>query len=121
MNNNKLPSCPHCKSPYVYDDGSILICPECAYEFNQEDIKIGEVKIVDANGNILINGDSVVVIKDLKLKGSSTIVKIGTKVKNIRLVNNDHNIDCRIPGIGRIALKSKLVKKYRWFVCLLYL
>ncbi|MDO5789233.1 MAG: zinc ribbon domain-containing protein YjdM [Fusobacterium sp.] len=108
-----LPNCPKCNSEYVYEDGALLICPECAYEWNPEaETEQEEVKVIkDANGNILQDGDTVTVIKDLKVKGSSLVVKIGTKVKNIRLVDGDHDIDCRIDGIGAMKLKSEFVKK----------
>lgn len=108
-----LPNCPKCNSEYVYEDGALLICPECAYEWNPEtDSEQEETKVIkDANGNILQDGDTVTVIKDLKVKGSSLVVKIGTKVKNIRLVDGDHDIDCRIDGIGAMKLKSEFVKK----------
>jgi len=109
-----LPNCPKCNSQYTYEDGSLLVCPECAHEWtleleteNSEDKKI----IKDTNGNILKDGDSVTVIKDLKVKGSSLVVKIGTKVKNIRLVDGDHDIDCKIDGFGAMQLKSEFVKK----------
>lgn len=110
---SKLPNCPKCNSEYVYEDGNLLICPECAYEWTLEnEADEEEVKVVkDANGNILQDGDSVTVIKDLKVKGSSLVVKIGTKVKNIRLVDGDHDIDCKIDGIGTMKLKSEFVKK----------
>lgn len=111
---NTLPNCPKCNSEYTYEDGSLFVCPECGYEWshafeaaNQEDEKVWK----DANGNILQDGDSVTVIKDLKVKGSSLVVKIGTKVKNIRLVDGDHDIDCKIDGIGAMKLKSEFVKK----------
>ncbi|HWR45141.1 zinc ribbon domain-containing protein YjdM [Sporomusa sp.] len=109
-----LPNCPKCNSKYTYEDGSLFVCPECAHEWNleletenSEDKKI----IKDANGNVLNDGDSVTVIKDLKVKGSSSVVKIGTKVKNIRLVDGDHDIDCHIDGFGAMKLKSEFVKK----------
>ncbi|MFZ3590272.1 zinc ribbon domain-containing protein YjdM [Bacillus sp. DJP31] len=109
-----LPNCPKCHSEYTYEDGSLLICPECGHEWsldseveNVEDKKITK----DANGNVLNDGDSVTVIKDLKVKGSSSVVKIGTKVKNIRLVDGDHDIDCKIDGFGAMSLKSEFVKK----------
>ncbi|WP_084575593.1 zinc ribbon domain-containing protein YjdM [Sporomusa malonica] len=109
-----LPSCPKCNSEYTYEDGSLLVCPECAHEWalgleteNSEDKKI----IKDANGNVLNDGDSVTIIKDLKVKGSSSALKVGTKVKNIRLVDGDHNIDCQIDGFGAMKLKSEFVKK----------
>lgn len=108
-----LPNCPKCNSEYVYEDGVLLICPECAYEWNPEaETEQEEAKVIkDANGNILQDGDTVTVIKDLKVKGSSLVVKIGTKVKNIRLVDGDHDIDCKIDGIGAMKLKSEFVKK----------
>ncbi|GCD09692.1 zinc ribbon domain-containing protein YjdM [Clostridium tagluense] len=109
-----LPSCPKCNSEYTYEDRSLFVCPECGHEWNlelesenSEDTKI----IKDANGNVLKDGDSVTIIKDLKVKGSSSAIKIGTKVKNIRLVNGDHNIDCKIDGFGAMELKSEFVKK----------
>lgn len=111
---NNLPSCPKCNSEYTYEDGSFLICPECAHEWNvglekQNDEDNTIVK--DANGNPLSNGDSVTIIKDLKVKGASSPLKKGTKVKNIRLVDGDHNIDCKIDGFGAMSLKSEFVKK----------
>ncbi|MGM7683238.1 zinc ribbon domain-containing protein YjdM [Cytobacillus sp. Hm23] len=109
-----LPNCPKCNSPYTYEDGILLVCPECAHEWssegdvvNNEDQKV----IKDSNGNVLKNGDSITVIKDLKVKGSSIVVKMGTKVKNIRLVEGDHDIDCKIDGFGAMKLKSEFVKK----------
>jgi protein PhnA len=108
-----LPNCPKCNSEYTYEDGSLLVCPECAHEWTlgleneNEDKKM----IKDANGNVLNDGDSVTVIKDLKVKGSSSVLKIGTKVKNIRLVDGDHDIDCQIDGFGAMKLKSEFVKK----------
>ncbi|GLI04700.1 hypothetical protein YDYSG_07300 [Paenibacillus tyrfis] len=113
-NMSNLPSCPKCNSAYTYEDGSLLICPECAHEWkleaeaeNREDHKI----VKDANGNVLNDGDTVTVIKDLKVKGSSSVLKMGTKVKNIRLVDGDHDIDCKIDGFGAMKLKSEFVKK----------
>lgn len=111
---NNLPACPKCNSQYTYEDGLHFICPECAYEWplnaiNQ--VTDNERVYKDAHGNVLKDGDSVTVIKDLKLKGSSLVVKVGTKVKNIRLVDSDHDIDCKIEGIGAIKLKSEYVKK----------
>jgi len=109
-----LPNCPKCNSEYTYEDGSLLICPECAYEWtlNTDNVS-GEDELIvkDSNGNILNDGDSVTIIKDLKVKGSSTPLKQGTKVKNIRLVEGDHNIDCKIDGFGAMKLKSEFVKK----------
>lgn len=111
---SELPPCPKCQSTYTYEDGSCLICPECSHEWtlsaeSEEAPQVKEIK--DANGNVLQDGDTVTVIKDLKVKGSSNPVKIGTKVKNIRLVDGDHDIDCRIPGFGAMKLKSQFVKK----------
>ncbi|MGF9643383.1 zinc ribbon domain-containing protein YjdM [Paenibacillus sp. FSL L8-0502] len=110
---SSLPNCPECNSEYTYEDRSLFICPECAHEWSTESEASSEdVKVVkDANGNILQDGDSVTVIKDLKVKGSSSVLKIGTKVKNIRLVDGDHNIDCKIDGFGAMKLKSEFVKK----------
>jgi len=108
---SEFPACPKCQSPYVYEDGNLLICPECAHEWSASgDNDAGDV-IRDSNGTPLQDGDTVTVIKDLKVKGSSSTVKVGTKVKNIRLVDGDHDIDCRIPGIGSMGLKSQFVKK----------
>ena len=109
-----LPKCPKCNSEYTYEDGGLLICPECAHEWTAEsENKTNETENVvkDSNGNILNDGDSVTIIKDLKVKGSSSSIKIGTKVKNIRLVDGDHNIDCKIDGFGAMQLKSEFVKK----------
>ena len=109
-----LPKCPECASQYTYDDGSLYVCPECAHEWSKDaeaDNSQDENVIVDANGNPLQDGDTVTVIKDLKVKGSSAVVKVGTKVKNIRLVDGDHDIDCKIEGIGAMKLKSQFVKK----------
>ena len=108
-----LPPCPQCQSEYTYEDGSNYICPECAHEWPMhaaEETETAKV-IRDANGNVLSDGDSVTVIKDLKVKGSSLVVKVGTKVKSIRLVDGDHDIDCKIDGIGPMKLKSEYVKK----------
>lgn len=111
---SNLPHCPKCNSEYVYEDGNMFVCPECAHEWSQEVVVEGDENeriIRDANGNVLNDGDTVAVIKDLKVKGSSSVVKIGTKVKNIRLVDGDHDIDCKIDGIGAMQLKSRFVKK----------
>ena len=108
-----LPNCPKCNSEYTYEDGSLLICPECGHEWTaasqaaEEEANI----IKDANGNVLNDGDTVTIIKDLKVKGASSALKKGTKVKNIRLVEGDHNIDCKIDGFGAMKLKSSVVKK----------
>ncbi|MBZ4417423.1 zinc ribbon domain-containing protein YjdM [Myxococcus sp. RHSTA-1-4] len=111
-----LPPCPKCNSAYTYEDGSLFVCPECAHEWSKDAAAApagGEEKreVRDAYGNLLQDGDSVTVIKDLKVKGSSTVVKVGTKVRNIRLVDGDHDIDCKIDGIGAMGLKSEFVKK----------
>jgi protein PhnA len=109
-----LPNCPKCSSQYTYEDGDMLVCPECAHEWNPSAAAEAgsDVKVVkDANGNVLQDGDTVTVIKDLKVKGSSSTLKIGTKVKNIRLVDGDHDIDCKIDGFGAMKLKSEFVKK----------
>jgi protein PhnA len=109
-----LPNCPKCNSEYTYEDGRQLVCPECAHEWDPESDTVNneDSKIVkDANGNVLNDGDTVTVIKDLKVKGTSLVVKIGTKVKNIRLIDGDHDIDCKIDGFGAMKLKSEFVKK----------
>ena len=109
-----LPNCPMCNSEYTYQDGNMFVCPECAHEWAQDTDGEGsdnERLIKDANGNTLSDGDTVTVIKDLKVKGSSSVVKIGTKVKNIRLVDGVHDIDCKIDGIGAMKLKSQFVRK----------
>ncbi len=111
---SSLPKCPKCGSEYTYEDGNMFVCPECAHEWSKEAVtETGDEALVvkDAHGNVLQDGDSVTVTKDLKVKGSSSVVKVGTKVKNIRLVEGDHNIDCRIDGIGPMKLKSEFVKK----------
>ena len=110
---SKLPPCPLCQSEYTYEQGTLLTCPECAHEWTIEETdQAAEAATVrDSNGNALADGDTVTVIKDLKVKGSSLTVKVGTKVKNIRLVDGDHDIDCRIDGIGAMQLKSEFVKK----------
>jgi len=110
---SELPNCPNCSSEYTYEDGPMFICPECAHEWAKDTTGVSEDDLVvhDANGNRLNDGDTVSVIKDLKVKGSSSVVKVGTKVKSIRLVEGDHDIDCKIPGIGAMKLKSEFVKK----------
>ncbi len=111
---NTEPSCEKCSSDFVYRDGNLMVCPECGHEWipgiKEEHADEGPF-IKDSNGNKLSDGDTVVVIKDLKVKGSSSVVKVGTKVKNIRLVDGDHDIDCKIQGIGAMKLKSQFVKK----------
>lgn len=110
---SSLPKCPQCSSEFTYEDGDNYVCPECAHEWPKvaaataEDVKV----IRDAVGNVLQDGDTVTVVKDLKVKGSSSVVKVGTKVKNIRLVDGDHDIDCKIDGFGSMGLKSEFVKK----------
>ncbi len=111
---SSLPKCPKCSSEYTYEDGTMYVCPECAHEWAvAADAESGEEERVvrDAYGNVLHDGDSVTVVKDLKIKGSTAVVKVGTKVRNIRLVEGDHDIDCKIDGIGAMQLKSEFVKK----------
>lgn len=116
MTENSLPNCPKCKCEFTYEDGNLLVCPECAHEWSKFESAVSdddsyEEIVKDASGNILKDGDTVTVIKDLKVKGSSLVVKVGTKVKNIRIVSGDHDIDCKIPGIGQMGLKSEFVRK----------
>ena len=109
-----LPHCPACDSAFAYEDGALLVCPECGHEWSADAGPVAEDderRIRDANGSALADGDTVTVIKDLKVKGSSLVVKVGTKVKNIRLVDGDHDIDCKIDGIGAMKLKSEFVRK----------
>ena len=109
-----LPPCPKCNSEYTYEDGALFVCPECAHEWTlqpSEEVVSNELIVKDANGNVLNEGDNVTVIKDLKIKGSSSVVKVGTKIKITRLTDGDHNIDCKIDGIGAMGLKSEFVKK----------
>lgn len=109
-----LPLCPKCQSALVYEDGPMLVCPECGHEWSKQAAVAANdavAAVLDAHGNVLNDGDSVTVIKDLKVKGTSSVVKVGTKVKGIRLVEGDHNIDCRIEGIGEMKLKAEFVKK----------
>ena len=110
---SELPPCPQCGSAYTYTDGTQLVCPECAHEWNEAEVAAAEAasQVRDAVGNVLADGDTITVIKDLKVKGSSLVVKVGTKVKNIRLVDGDHDIDCKIDGIGPMKLKSEFVRK----------
>ena len=107
------PNCPECNSEYTYEDRGLYVCPECAHEWTLavEDDGEAEDVIRDANGKVLADGDAITVIKDLKVKGTSLVVKVGTKVKNIRLVGGDHDIDCKIDGIGAMKLKSEFVRK----------
>ncbi len=111
---NALPPCPKCSSEYTYEDGSLYVCPECAHEWAAQAADSpdsGEKVYRDSGGTVLEDGDTVTVIKDLKLKGSSGVVKIGTKVKNIRLVDKDHDIECKIDGFGAMSLKTEFVRK----------
>ena len=111
---SEFPACPKCKCEYTYSNGALMVCPECFYEWNPEEEteqKEAAEKILDANGNELKDGDTVIVIKDLPVKGASKPVKAGTKVKNIRLTDGDHNIDCKIEGFGAMGLKSEFVRK----------
>ena len=111
---SNLPPCPACQSAYTYEDGGRYVCPECAHEWSTADapaVASDAGSVQDANGNTLVDGDAVIVIKDLKVKGSSQVVKGGTRVKNIRLVEGDHNIDCKVDGIGAMKLKSEFVRK----------
>ncbi len=110
MENNELPNCPKCSSTYTYKDGELFICPECFNEWSLSDTKEEGLVVKDSNGNILQEGDSVVLIKDLKLKGSSTVLKKGAKAKNIRLVDGDHEIDCKVDSM-KVMLKACFVKK----------
>lgn len=109
----ELPACPQCSCKYTYEDRDLFVCPECAYDWPQ--IQTSEsphvIGVRDSNGNVLEDGDTVIVVKGLKVKGSSSMLKVGTKVKNIRLVEGDHNIDCKIDGFGAMKLKSEFVKK----------
>lgn len=106
-----LPPCPECRSVYTYEADSLLICPECGHEWSPDATRDAGTEVSDSVGNLLADGDTVTVIKDLKLKGSSNVIKMGTKLRGIRLVEGDHDIDCKIPGIGQISLKSQFVKK----------
>ncbi|UWX58476.1 zinc ribbon domain-containing protein YjdM [Chlorobaculum sp. MV4-Y] len=108
-----LPNCPKCNSEYTYENGTLFVCPECAHEWSRSEAAEAETARVwkDANGNILQDGDTVTVIKDLKVRGASSVLKGGTKVKNIRLVEGDHDIDCKIDGFGAMQLKSEFVRK----------
>lgn len=107
------PKCPKCQSDFTYPSDSLYVCSECFHEWNPEEIELEEteLKVLDANGNELHNGDSVIIIKDLPVKGALRPIKVGTKVKNIRLTDGDHNIDCKIEGFGAMGLKSEFVKK----------
>ncbi len=108
-----LPNCPKCQSVLTYEDGDNFVCPECAHEWPQQDqTEVEATKVFkDASGNILQDSDTVTLIKDLKLKGSSSVIKVGTKVENIRLIDGDHDIDCKIDGFGAMQLKTEFVRK----------
>ena len=110
-----FPSCPKCDSPYVYEDGSLLICPECTHEWSATDSTDNPMSpqqiVCDAHGTLLKEGDTVTLIKDLKVKGSSTVLKVGTKAKITHLLDGDHNINCRLQKAGAMKLKSEFVKK----------
>ncbi len=108
-----LPNCPKCNSEYTYEDGANFVCPECAHEWPQVAVADNEDQLIvrDANGNLLADGDNATVAKDLKIKGTSSVLKVGTKVKIVRLVNGDHNLDCKVDGHGAMMLKSEFVKK----------
>jgi protein PhnA len=111
---SNLESCPKCSSTFTYDDGNMYVCPECGHEWARDSVaEAGDKESIvkDAHGNVLSDGDTVTMIKDLKVKGSSSMLKMGTKVRNIRLVEGDHNIDCKIDGFGSMKLKSEFVKK----------
>ena len=111
---SELPPCPRCQSSYTYEDGIVYVCPECAHEWSAQDAvpEASQDKVYrDSAGNVLVDGDTVTVVKDLKLKGSGGVIKVGTKVKNIRLIDGDHDIDCKIDGFGAMQLKSEFVRK----------
>ncbi|MCX7276276.1 MAG: zinc ribbon domain-containing protein YjdM [Burkholderiales bacterium] len=111
---SNLPPCPQCGSTFTYEDGILFMCPECAYEWPQNSVEDSTEKqriVRDAHGNVLADGDAVTLVKDLKVKGSSLVIKVGTKVKSIRIIEGDHDIDCKIDGVGAMQLKSEFVKK----------
>lgn len=111
---SNLPPCPQCASEYTYEDGNLLICPECAHEWTVGEATADnpdQLIVRDANGNLLVDGDNATVAKDLKIKGTSSVLKVGTKVKIVRLVDGDHNLDCKVDGHGAMMLKSEFVKK----------
>ena len=108
---DSLPPCPECGSTFTYEVDALLVCPECGHEWSADAAEEGALVVRDSVGNVLADGDTVTVIKDLKVKGSSSVVKVGTKVRGIRLVDGDHDIDCKVPGIGQMGLKSEFVKK----------
>lgn len=110
---SELPHCPECQGTYTYEDRDLLVCPDCGYEWTAKEAaeQAAAAIVTDANGVPLQDGDTVALIKDLKIKGSSQVIKVGTKVKNIRIVGGDHDIDCKVPGVGAMGLKSEFVKK----------
>jgi len=111
---SELPACPECKSEFSYEMGELLVCPECAHEWNHSDVEVEKVRVIkDASGNILADGDDVTIIKDMKVKGSSNTLKVGTKVRGIRLIDGpgDHDIEAKVDGFGPMNLKSSIVKK----------
>ncbi|ASY15594.1 protein PhnA [Candidatus Planktophila sulfonica] len=111
---DQLPPCPECKSEYSYEMGELLVCPECAHEWNPNDIEVETVRVIkDASGNVLVDGDDVTIVKDMKVKGSSNTLKVGTKVRGIRLVDGpgDHDIEAKVDGFGPMNLKSSIVRK----------
>ena len=111
---DQLPPCPECKSEFSYEMGELLVCPECAHEWNPNDIEVETVRVIkDASGNVLVDGDDVTIVKDMKVKGSSNTLKVGTKVRGIRLVDGpgDHDIEAKVDGFGPMNLKSSIVRK----------
>ena len=109
--NDTLPPCPECASVYTYQVDALLTCPECGHEWSASAAEDTGAEVPDSDGNLLSHGDTETVIKDLNLKGTSSVIKVGTKVRGIRLVDGDHDIDCKVPGVGPIGLKSQFVKK----------
>ena len=111
---DQLPPCPECNSEFSYEMGELLVCPECAHEWNPNDVEVESVRVIkDASGNVLTDGDDVTIVKDMKVKGSSNTLKVGTKVRNIRLVDGpgDHDIEAKVDGFGPMNLKSSIVRK----------
>ena len=111
---DQLPPCPECKSEFSYEMGELLVCPECAHEWNPNDMEVETVRVIkDASGNVLVDGDDVTIVKDMKVKGSSNTLKVGTKVRGIRLVDGpgDHDIEAKVDGFGPMNLKSSIVRK----------
>jgi protein PhnA len=108
---SEYPQCPKCQCEFTYPSDNLFVCSECFHEWNPEEAEETDMKVLDANGNVLQNGDTVIIIKDLPVKGAPRPIKLGTKVKNIRLTDGDHNIDCKIDGFGAMGLKSEFVKK----------